>query len=245
MTFPTADGARAQATCIDGSLEAIAEGNLGAGVLGIPNDTVFIGVQRLLTNFDLEVGVIALRPTANQVEVGRIVAAHVVMSIDTSTECPVIIDVSDRLETEDPVILIDFRLAAVVVVVGTVALVGVLNLAEHLEFVGILLEFGDANAEVRQLLAELSCETVESCAIGALRILRKCLCNHLRHLITGDVAIAEVGSVAVTFNNTFGCELRHCVICPVPCRNVAERICRRERRRCRTNDHCRCQRCCC
>ena len=219
-----------------------AESNFRAAVFGIPDNAVFIGVQRLTTEFDLEVItaklVVTLCPTTNKVEIGCHIAAKVDVRINTSAECPVVIDVRNRLKTEDHIVLINAGVTAGAVViaalispnvVGSVSFVGVLNFAEHLKLIGIFFEVCDADAEGIQFIAEFCGESVEFGFGDARRILRHSFGNHLRHFITGDVAVAAIGAVAVTFNDARRREFGNRVISPVTRRYVAEGVCCRKR----------------
>ena len=178
----------------------------------------------MTTDFDLEVVVIALCPTTFQFETAVGVAAHVDVCVNTGTERPVVVDFHNRLKTENPVVLIDFVCAFFVTAVGACALVGVLNLAMPNDFVGIFFEFSYADAESVEFITEFSREAVEFSFACAARILRHSFCNHLRHFVTGNVAFAAIGAVAVTFDNALSREFRYRLISPVTCRNIAERI---------------------
>ena len=143
--------------------------------------------------------------------------AQVDVCVNTSAERPVVVDFHNRLETEDPVVLINAGVFASAVmfsalvspnVVSSVSLEGVLNFALPDNFIGILFEFGNANAEGIEFIAEFSCETIQFSFACAGRILRHSFSNHLRHFVTGDVAVAAIGAVAVTFDNAGCCEFR-------------------------------------
>ena len=120
------------------------------------------------------------------------------------------------------------------------ALIGVLEFSLPLHRIGVLFEVRHAYTEVVQLVRELRSEAVDKCLVrcGHIALCHR-LCRHLRHLIARDVAVAAIRAVAVALDHTVGGELRHSVIRPVVARHIAERICRRERRRCCADDECR------
>ena len=221
-------------TCVNSSLQQVTESDISTGVFSIPNDTVFIGVERLTTDSNLEVIIITLCPATLQSEAVTFVTAHICVCINTSTECPMLVDFCNWLKTENPVVSVDFILnlcAVGISAVCTMTLVGVLNLALPDNFVGIFFEVAYANAEVVEFISKFSCETIKSCFISTADVVAAschCLCNHLSHFITGDVIFAVISAVAITFNNTIGCELCNCIVRPVTGRNIAKWICCRK-----------------
>ena len=198
----------------DCRLQTLAEANIGARVIGIPNEPVLIGVEVGLADADSEIVVIALRPTANESKIRAVVSVglHIVLAVDARPKEPVIVDERRRLETEHECIIVD-ALAIVLAAgrpLGTVAVIGVLDLAVDLDAIGVFFE--------------------------RLR-------HHLSHLVARDVSIAEESSVAVAFDDSVRRELSDRVVRPMSARNVAEGISRRKRRRRRARDKRRRQKC--
>ncbi len=154
---------------------------------------------------------------------------------------PVVVDLSARLEAEQELVAVRLILhIAVLCGLDAVALVGVLHLAVPLHLIGIALEVRDADAEVVELVGELSSELVDEGLVlcGNIR-LRHGLGDHLCHLIARDVLVALERRVAVAVDDAVRCELGYSVVCPVICRNIGERIGRCERRGGSADDDCR------
>ena len=96
---------------------------------------------------------------------------------------PVLVDLSARLEAEVELICV-FLLFRALLVLITLAPVTVTSLAVPLDVVGIALEVADADAEVVQLIGELSSELVDQGLISSGDIaLSHSLSDHLSHLI--------------------------------------------------------------
>ena len=150
---------------------------------------------------------------------------------------PVRVDLSRRLEAELEVVRVRALLSLI-----TGARVLVLNLAVPLYHVSIALEVRDADAEVVELISELCCEAINERTIRCGHIaLCHCLGNHLRHLITRDVAVAAERAVAVALDNAVSSELRYSVVCPVVTGHIGERVRSCERGGCCADNECRCE----
>ena len=161
--------------------------------------------------------------------------------IETSLDLPVIVDRSRRFKTELEVVRGRLSLVAFLLV-----LVLVLELARPLDVVDAALEVRDADAEVVELFAELSSETVDHGLLLCIDLifLRHGLRDHLRHLVARDLVLAAVRAVAIAFDDAIVSKLGYCIVCPMIGRNIAERVRRSERRRGCTDDKSRRERCC-
>lgn len=105
-----------------------------------------------------------------------------------------IVDGRRLLETKHERIIIDAMplLDAAVIRLGTVAVIGVLDLAVDFDAVGIFFELTDADAKIIELVGKLRRETIERRAIGAaLRCTSERLRHHLSHFVARDVSITE------------------------------------------------------
>ena len=188
---------------------------------------LLLGVELELAELHLEVVVVALRPCALKMHIRSRIMIQATYSIQTGIHCPVVIDLCLRLETEHIAIHSILQLAALLVksILLAEVMIGILQLAGPLNHVGMLLEVGDANAEVVELLAELSSELVNQ-SLGSSTDILLChsLGNHLSHLVTSDVAIATIRPVAIAFYNPLISELSHSIIRPMISREIGERI---------------------
>ena len=148
-----------------------------------------------------------------------------------------IVDLSARLEAELEVVVVVTALAFL-----ALTRVGVLEFAVPLHHVGIALEVRDAHAEVVELICELSGKAVNECAVRCGHVaLCHCLCDHLRHLIARDVAVAAERAVAVALDDAVRGELGHSVVCPVITGHIRERVRCCERCACCTDNESRCK----
>ena len=144
---------------------------------------------------------------------------------------PVIVDLSVRLETEKHVVIIDTMRTIRLRLVDAPARVRVLEFAVPFHHVGVLLEVRYADAEVVELIGELSGELVDHGLVSRGDVfLCHGLGDHLCHLIARDVLVALERRVAIALDHAVLRELCHSIICPVIRRNIAERIRRSKRR---------------
>ena len=156
----------------------VAELDFSAGERRI-EDAVIIDLGEL-TEFRLEVAVVALSPDTLKRDI-RVLAAVRTMSkrsvcivvlvilgeirgsIETCIYMPIAVDLSARLEAEQELIVV--RLLACILI--AMAVVRVLSFAVPLYVVGIALEVADADAEVVELIGELSSEFVDQALSAA------------------------------------------------------------------------------
>ena len=108
------------------------------------------------------------------------------------------------------------------------------HLAVPFHLVSIALEVGNADAEVVQLIGELSLQLGNESLVGSADVaivrLGHSLRDHLRHLITRDVLVALERRVAIALDNAILCELCNSIISPMASRYIGERISSSERR---------------
>ena len=143
---------------------------------------------------------------------------------------PVLVDLSARLEAEVELICVLLVFRALLVLIA-LAPVTITSLAVPLDVVGIALEVADADAEVVQLIGELSSELVDQGLISSGDIaLSHSLSDHLSHLITRDVLVAAERRVAIAFDDAVSCELGYSVVSPVVSRDIRERVSSSKRR---------------
>ena len=139
------------------------ESDLCAGKFTVPNKTFFIGKELKTSEFKLEIIVIGLSPDAFQFGIIGAVVAHIAFGIQTRSCRPVtvsvaviigrkivarrypaiIINVSYRLKTENITVACQFISAAGRFIV----MVGVFNLACPLNFVAVVSQVVNADAE--------------------------------------------------------------------------------------------------
>ena len=146
---------RAAAGCVsvetpreNSCLQSLAELNVCAGVISIPNQAIFIGVKVGLTNTDSEIVVIALRPAADEIETPLIVVVilHVVFCVNTRPKEPMVVDMRGRLQAENKGIVVVAVLSCATVSVygsGAVAVIGIFDFAVPNDTVGVFLQFGE------------------------------------------------------------------------------------------------------
>ena len=95
-----------------------------------------------------------------------------------------------------------------------------------LNIVSLSLQISYANAQVSQLIGELSSQFVNQSLVVVVSSigLSHSLCNNLSHLITAHVLVTNIGAIAITVNNTILYQLSNSIICPMISRNISERI---------------------
>ena len=148
---------------------------------------------------------------------------------------PVAVHLSGRIQAEAEQILVFFRLAVL-----AVAVIAITHLAVPLHVVGILLEVCDADAEVVELIGELSSELVDHGLVSSGDVLLcHSLCDHLCHLIARDVLVALERRVAIALDDAVSSELGNSVIRPMVSRDIGERVRSSERRGCSADNESR------
>ena len=225
------------------SLEFVTKRHSGTRSLIIEHQGLVIGrCHAELTELRLEVLVVALCPYALQADFIGIstessIVFHIRAGIETCLYMPVGIDLSRRLETKQHLIF-----------VGTLhiliarARVRVTSLAVPLYLVSVLFEVCYADAEVVELIGELSGQFVDQRLVAAADIrLGHSLGDHLRHLIARDVLVALERRVAVAFDDAISGQLAYCIISPVVSRYIGERIGSSKRRAGCADNECRSQ----
>ena len=231
-----------EAAGFERDLEVVAERHGSAGVRIIRRGNQVDGIRQL-AELDIEAVVMAFSPDTLEFDIVVAVAAiriHQAVGIETCMDIPVLVDLSLRLETEDVLIDILLALRCCRLRVVTRARIRVLEYAVPLDLVGIALEICHADAEVVQLIGKLSGELVDQGLVGSGDIaLGHGLRDHLSHLIARDVLVAAERRVAVAFDDAVSCELRYCIVCPVVCRDIRERIGSCKRRACSADNECR------
>ena len=231
----------AASTCDERYL--VAELDFSTRILSI-EDAVAVNRSEL-AELDLEVVVVALCPDALErdisilrftVRVAIRILSEIRRSIKTSLYMPVGINLSRRLEAEQELVII--RLGMLILV--AMAPVRITCLAIPFYHVGIALEVADADAEVVELIGELSSEFVDQGLVGSGDIaLGHSLSDHLSHLITRDVLVATEGRVAVALDDAVSCELGYSIVSPMVSRYIGERVCCCKRRAGCANDESR------
>ena len=146
------------------------------------------------------------------------------------------VDFSARLKAEQELIIVRLRVCILV----AMAVVRVLSLAVPLNHVSVALEVAYADAEVVELIGELSSEFVDQGLIssGDIRLCHS-LGDHLSHLITRDVLVAAERRVAITFDDAISCKLGYSVLSPMVSRYIGERVCSSKRRASSANNESR------
>ena len=232
-----------EAACLQRDLEVLARRDGGTGNLVI-EEQVTVDLHRQLAELDVRITVLAFCPEALQRHIRVLRAAVVIVAlvlskirgrIEAGIDMPVLVDLSRRLEAQQQLIVVLLVLGAIVVL-RTLARIGVAGLTIPFHLVGIALEVADADAEVVELIGELRGELVDQGLIGCGYIrLGHSLGNHLSHLVARDVLVALERRIAVALDDAVGCELGYSVICPVVSRHIGEWVRCGKRRGCSTN----------
>ena len=94
------------------------------------------------------------------------------------------------------------------------------DLPGNAHIICFLFQVCNTHAKAVELTGKFCCKLVYICT------LRHCFGHNLRHFIARHQPVAAVSAVRVTFHHAFCGKFIHGVISPVPCRYIAERICR-------------------
>ena len=212
--------------------QSFAEGNLSTGELRI-EDAVIIDRSEF-TELRGEVRVVTLCIDAFQFNVAVVVDILIFVeminpSIETGIYMPVAVNLSGRLEAEQNFVLIVMAISSSALAFRVRALEIVLSFAVPFYFVSVFLEVAYANAEVVELVAELSSQFVQQSFVVAgnryVLALSHSAGNHYSHLITGDLFLAFIGAITIARDNAILSQLCYCIISPVVSRYIGKRIC--------------------
>ena len=99
------------------------------------------------------------------------------------------------------------------------AYIVVTDLTGDFYVVSFFLKVSNANAEAVEFVSKFCCQFVYVSAFS------HSFSNNLSHFITGHQFVAAVGAVGITVNYTSSCQFVYCVISPMTCRYIGERIC--------------------
>ena len=94
------------------------------------------------------------------------------------------------------------------------------DLTGNFYHVSVLFQFGNANAQVVQLVSEFADQSV----ISADSAFGQSLGYDLSHFITGHQMIAFEGAIRIAVNNTSSSQFGNCAVSPVACGNIGERV---------------------
>ena len=234
-----------QAASTESNLNVLAEDSLGAGD-AIIHRRAIVG-SRLhieLTKLNQEIAVLTFDPnTVNlaTIDIRSIIHFRVAVVVDTSLTGPVLVDLHLRLESEQQTVRVGLVADAAVVTIRYILFrasdVTITDHASPLHVVHFLLESGNADAKIVQLIGELSSQLVDQGLVSAA--FRHSAGNHLRHFIAGDLLVATVGAVAITFDDAVSSKLSDSVISPMIGRDILERVRSSERRGGCANDESR------
>ena len=138
-------------------------------------------------------------------------AVHEFLSVLEHTGVsPVFINLAGYPKTSTKVGFVSVVVAAYIVIT---------NLAGDFYVVSFFLKVSNANAEAVEFVSKFSSQFVYVSAFC------HCFSNNLCHFITGHQFVAAVGAVGITVNYTSSCQFVYCVISPMTCRYIGERIC--------------------
>ena len=146
------------------------------------------------------------------------------VSINTCMSSPVLIDGHGRLKTK--LQYISLRISVLILSCEVSSTPVITNKTFPLNIVSLSLQISYANAQVSQLIGELSSQFVNQSLVVVVSSigLSHSLCNNLSHLITAHVLVTNIGAIAITVNNTILYQLSNSIICPMISRNISERI---------------------
>ena len=123
---------------------------------------------------------------------------------------PVFINLAGYPKTSTKVGFVSAVVAAYIVIT---------DLAGNFYVVRFFLKVSNANAEAFEFVSKFCCQFVYVSAFS------HSFSNNLSHFITGHQFVAAVGAVGITVNYTSSCQFVYCVISPMTCRYIGERIC--------------------
>ena len=145
-----------------------------------------------------------------------------------SMSSPLVVDLHGRGETELNTLC--SANSSTLSLFLTTGLVLITNPTGPLNIVHASFQLINTNAQVSQLIFELSSQLVNHSLVSTggsnTRSVNLChsLSYDLSHLITGHVLVAAESTVRETIYNALGSELGYSIVCPVISWNISERI---------------------
>ncbi len=137
---------------------------------------------------------------------------------------PVIIDSDGWLKTQLQLILVSIFVTGICCKVGTIYIIT--NQAGPLNVISLSLEVSNANAQVSQLIGELSGQLLDESLVVVVVSsigLSHSLCNNLSHLITAQILVTLESAVSgIAVYNAVLYQLSNSIVCPMVCRNIGE-----------------------
>ena len=109
--------------------------------------------------------------------------------------------------------------AFVAVYVAVNVAVRITDFTGNFYVVSFLFKVCHAYAEAVEFISKFCCQFINISAFG------HCFCYNLSHFVAGHKFVAAVSAVGVTVYNTFCSQFVNCVISPVACRYITERVC--------------------
>ena len=187
--------------------------------IGESTETPQLNIELIILTFSIDLcNLYALR-------VASVILLNII--VNTSMASPVLVDNHGRLKTQLYSVVTFLSLCMAMVCSKVVALPVITNQAFPLNIVSLSLEISYANAQVSQLIGELSSQFVNQSLVVVVSSLglSHSLCNNLSHLITAHVLVtleSAISSIAVY--NAILYQLSNSIICPMISRNISERI---------------------
>ena len=159
-----------------------------------------------------------------------LISIYIIVNLGVTS--PVLVDGNGRSETQLDVVITNTSsfFTPLTMLIGSLIVSGVpviTDQASPLNVVSLSLEVSNANAQVSQLIGELSGQLLdESLVVVVSSIgLSHSLGNNLSHLITAHALVTLEGAVsgiAVYYAVLY--QLSNSIVCPMVCRNISERI---------------------